>query len=239
MLEVVLSLIPLSLGIVLSPLAIMALVAVLLSQRARANGVGFLIGWAVAIIVLLGVSFAIFALLGVTERADPPPWVAVVRLILAVVLIVAAVFIFRRGRTRIVAMAHASTPHQVVDAAPQLPGWLRAVDTFTPARSSTLGFGIFALNPVDASCAILAALDIRLGDLDTTQSVVISIVFVALGILPIAIPVFLTITKGEKAAPVLAKLRRWIASHTTDLNAALLLFIALLQIQKGISGLLG
>jgi hypothetical protein len=36
--ELILGLVPVALGVVLSPLAIMALVAVLLSQNARANG---------------------------------------------------------------------------------------------------------------------------------------------------------------------------------------------------------
>ncbi|MGG7465902.1 MULTISPECIES: GAP family protein [unclassified Plantibacter] len=236
--EVVLSLLPLVLGVVLSPLAIMALVAVLLSRNARANGVMFLIGWALAVVVVLGVSFLIFTALAVHDRQAPPLWVAVVRIVLAVVLILGAVFVYRRGKARIEKMAVATTPAQVVAAAPQLPGWLHAVESFSPFRSFLLGFGIFLLNPVDASCAILASLELRLADLPVGQTIAVAVVFAVLGVLPIALPVVFTLVRGEAAQPLLDRTRTWIAGHTNVLNAALLLVIAVLQLQKGISALL-
>jgi len=236
--DLVVSLIPLALGIIASPLAIMALVAVLLSARARENGIAYLLGWTVAIIVVLSLSFLVLALLGVTERGEPPLWVAWVRLVLGAFLVVAAVVVFRRGRARTAAMAVATTPTDVVEAAPQLPGWLHAVDSFTPARSGALGFGIFALNPVDVSCAVLAAVDIRLGTEASSVAAVVAVLFTLVGVLPIAIPVFLVLVKGERAAPVLSRLRTWIAKHSVELNAALLLFIGLIQLQKAIAGLI-
>ncbi|MGA9872997.1 MAG: hypothetical protein WBQ44_17885 [Rhodococcus sp. (in: high G+C Gram-positive bacteria)] len=42
--SLILSLIPVSLGIVMSPLAVIAVVAVLFSQHARQNSVAFLVG---------------------------------------------------------------------------------------------------------------------------------------------------------------------------------------------------
>lgn len=237
--ELVLALLPLALGVVLSPLAIMALVAVLLSKNARANGTMFMIGWAAAVVVVLSLSFAIFTVLEVHERSAPPLWVPVVRLVLGAGLIVAAVFVLRRGRVKAQQMAAALTPGDVAAAAPQLPGWLHAVETFTPRRSLVLGFGIFVLNPVDASCAILAALDLRLAPLPGVQLFVVAVVFAVLGILPIAAPVIFTLVQGAAAKPLLDRTREWIAGHTSLLNALLLMIIALLQIQKGVSAILG
>lgn len=239
MLDLVISLLPLALGIVMSPLAIMALVAVLLSDRARQNGVAYFVGWTIAIITVVAVSLLLFSLAGIDERSEPPAWTYVVRLLLGVLLALAAVLVYRRGRARVLAMASAVTPGDVVAAAPQLPGWLHAVASFTPARSGALGFGIFALNPVDLSCAVIAGLDIHLAAVSAPATVAVSVVFVAVGAAPIAIPVFLVLAKREKAVPVLTRLRTWIASHSTLLNAALLLFIAIVQLQKAISGLIG
>jgi len=237
--DLVISLLPVALGIVMSPLAIMALVAVLLSDRARQNGVAYLLGWTVAIVVVLAVSLLLFALGGIDDRGEPPAWTYGVRLLLGVLLALAAVVVYRRGRARVVAMASAVTPSDVVEAAPQLPGWLHAVASFTPARSAALGFGIFALNPVDLSCAVIAGLDIHLAAVSGPATTAVSIAFVAVGVAPIAIPVFLVLAQGERATPVLERLRGWIASHSTQLNAALLLFIAIVQLQKAISGLIG
>ena len=235
--ELVVSLLPLALGVVMSPLAIMALVAVLVSKRARANGTAYLVGWAVALIAILAVSFAVFGFLEVRQYGQPPLWTAYVRLVIAVLLIAAAVWVYRRGHDRTKAMAAATTPGDVVAAAPQLPGWLRAVDHFTPARSLLLGFGIFALNPVDVSCAVLAMLDVRGAAVSPADAAVVIVVFAAVGILPIAAPVFYTLVKGAAADPLLERVRSWIAGHTSVLNAGLLVLIGAMQLQKSLSAL--
>jgi len=236
--DLVLSLLPLALGIVMSPLAIMALVAVLLSRRARVTGVFFALGWALGIAIGLGASYAVLGLFDLQPRSTPPDWVSAARLVFALVLILGAVYIYRKGHARAVAMAHARTPTDVTEAAPQLPGWLRSVETFTPTRSLLLGVGIFVLNPVDLSCAIIAALDVRLAGFGGTTDALVLIVFGVVGILPILIPVLLLLVRGEQATPVLASIRTWIASHTSVLNAALVLVIALLQLQKAVSAFL-
>ena len=233
--EPVISLIPLALGVVMSPLAIMALVAVLVSKRARANGIAYLIGWSVALIAILAASFALFGLLEVRQYGQPPLWSAYVRLFIALLLIVGAVYVYRRGRDRTRQMAKAVTPGDVVAAAPQLPGWLRAVDRFTPARSLLLGFGIFALNPVDLSCAVLAMLDVRGAAVSPANAAVVIVAFAAVGILPIAAPVFYTLVRGAAADELLERVRLWIAGHTSALNAGLLVLIGAMQLQKALS----
>lgn len=115
-------------------------------------------------------------------------------------------------------MAEASTPREVAEAAPQLPGVLQKDDTFTPGRSLALGFGIFAFNPVDASCAILAALDVRIADVSSTEA---ALAIVAFALVSIAVPVVRLLMKGAQAQPVLSSIRRWIATNTSLLNAPL------------------
>lgn len=236
--DLIVALLPLALGIVMSPLAIMALVAVLLSERARKNGVAFFLGWTLAVAISLGVSFAVFGFLEIHERSVPPLWVPVVRLAIGALLLIGAVWIYRKGAAHATAMAAAQSPTEVAEAAPQLPGWLQKVGSFTPGRSFALGLGIFILNPVDASCAVLASLDVRLADLDPGSNAVALIGFGIIGVLPIGIPVLLLLARGEKATPVLTRIRSWIATHTSVLNAALVVVIAGLQIQKAVSAFL-
>ncbi|MCT9819220.1 GAP family protein [Microbacterium sp. W1N] len=236
--ELVLQLIPVALGIVLSPLAIMALVAILVSRLARVNGVAFLIGWAAGVIAVLLLGLWIFAALDVQAPQKPPVWVDLLRIAIALFLLGAAVWVYRKGHAHVKAMAVATTPQAVVAAAPQLPGWLQTVSTFRPGRSAALGLGIFVLNPVDASCALLAALDLTLAGLDTAPLVGVVAVFWVVSVLPIAIPVIYVLVRGAAAQPSLDRLRDWVATHTNVLNAALLLVIAVLQLQKGISALL-
>ncbi|MBT1671709.1 GAP family protein [Curtobacterium flaccumfaciens] len=226
-----------ALGILLSPLAIMALVAELLSRRYRANGLAFFIGWLLATVVVVGLSVAVFTAIDFHPRTDTPLWLGVIRLVIALGLIAAALWVYRRGGRNLTKMAAASTPEQVAAAAPQLPGWLQKVSEFTPGRSFALGFGIFAINPVDASCAIIAGLDIAGAQVTIVEGTVVAAGFVIVGVAPIAVPVFYVLARGEAAAPVLERLRGWIARHTNVLNAALILVIGVLQLQKAVSAL--
>lgn len=236
--DLIVGLIAPALGIVLSPLAIMALVAELLSQRHRANGIAYLIGWMLAVIVVVGIFFAVFTAVDFHPSSDTPTWAAIVRLVIAVGLLGAAAWVWLHGGRRLRAMATAANPQDVVAAAPQLPGWLRKVDTFTPGRSFALGFGIFAINPVDASCAILAGLDLAASTAAPGATAAVAVGFVAVGVAPIAIPVTYVLVRGTAADPVLERLRTWIAGNTNILNAALIAVIAVLQLQKAISALL-
>ncbi len=111
--DLILQLIPLVLGIALSPLAIMALVAILVSPRARANGVAFLIGWSVGAVGVPLLGLWLFSVLAVHELQDPPLWVAVLRILVGLLLIAAAVWTYRRGRAHVRAMAAATTPQEV------------------------------------------------------------------------------------------------------------------------------
>jgi hypothetical protein len=232
----IVQLVPVALGVVLSPLAIMALVAILLSRLARVNGIAYLIGWAIGICGLLALFLWLFTLLEVQARHEPPLWVALLRLVIGLLLVGAAVWVYRRGADRIRRMAAASSPKEVARAA-TLPGWLQSVSTFRPGRSLLLGVGLFVVNPVDASCAIIAALDIALAPISTGASIGVAIVFAVVGILPIAIPVLWVVFAGAKAQPGLDRIRTWIAGNTHVMNAGLLLVIGALQLEKAITAL--
>jgi len=233
--DLILGLVPLLFGILLSPLALMALIAVLVSPRARVGGIAFALGWLAGIALVLAVAFLVFGALQVRALREPPLWVPILRLLLGLLLVGAAIVVYRRGRARIVQMAQARSPRDVAAAAPQLPGWLQQVETFRPVRTFFLGLGLFVVNPVDASCAIIAALDARLAGVTTAQAVIVLVVFGLVGSLSIVLPVLLVVVRGTAAEPLLARTRTWVAGNTHVLNAALLLVIGALQLQKALS----
>ena len=235
--ELVVALLPVLLGVVLSPLAIMALVAVLVSRHPRANGIAYLLGWLLGLGGLLALFLWVFRSAAVHEQYEPPLWVPLVRLLLGLFLTGAAVWVYRQGKARIAAMAGASSPREVVAASPQLPGWLHSVETFRPGRTFLLGLALFVLNPVDASCAVIAALDISLADVTPAATIGVTVVFAALGTLPIAVPVLFVVARGVAARPALERLRTWVAGNTHVLNAAMLLVIGVLQLDKALTSL--
>src|SRR5690349_8119414 len=90
---------PLGVGVALSPVPIIAVVLMLGTPRARSNGPAFLLGW------LLGLGLAGTIVLVVSNGADassddgPASWVSVLRLVLGVLLLLLAVKQWR-GRPR-------------------------------------------------------------------------------------------------------------------------------------------
>ncbi|PYI38053.1 hypothetical protein CVS30_12605 [Arthrobacter psychrolactophilus] len=237
MIDLAWELIPALLGIVASPLAIIAMIAVLLSRNSQQNGIMYWIGWTCAVLISVGLGYWIFARIEVDLTAEPPAWVPVVRFIFGLFLVAGAVWTYRRSRLKLTAMARADSLEDVVAAAPQLPGWLKTVDTFTAPRSFCLGLGIFLLNPINLSCAAVAALDIRLADLSTQVSMTFLIVFMILCIVPFSVPVILTLLQREKAGPVLERMRGWIVKNNANMSTIFLSLLAFMQIQKSLAEL--
>lgn len=231
------ALLPAAFGIVLSPLAVVAVVAVLTSPRGRSSSIAYLVGWVVGIAGSFGVAFFVLRALQIHRPSRQPGWVGALHLVLGLVLVAGAVWVLRRQRSRVRAMAAASTPTQVVQAAPQLPGWLHAVEHFTPTRSGLLGCGLFILNPIDLSCAIAAALELALGSAPGPTQLVVAVVFVVLSSSSVLVPVAIVVVRGPAATPFVTAMRTWIAGHTSLLNALLLALIGALQLIKALQSL--
>lgn len=226
-----------SLGVVMSPLAVIAVVAVLFSEQARANSIAYLTGWILGSVFSVSAAYGVLTVLEVHERRDPPVWVPLTHILVGGVLLAGAWFVLTRGRQHLRAMAHASTAHEVGAAAPQLPTMLQSVTHFNPARSALLGFALFVLNPVDVSCAIAAALDIRLSSVTTAEQLIVATVFILVGASSVAIPVAILLIRRENALRPLERIRTWIATNTKLLNVGLLILIAIMQLNKGIQGI--
>ncbi|WP_376784073.1 GAP family protein [Leifsonia aquatica] len=75
----------------------MALIAVLVSSRARVGGIAFALGWLAGIALVLTVAFLVFGALQVRALREPPLWVPILRLVLGLLLVGAAVVVYRRG----------------------------------------------------------------------------------------------------------------------------------------------
>ena len=229
-------LLPVAFGIVLSPIPIIVAVAVLFSDRPRANSVAYLIGWLVGIVSAVGVSYAIMTALEVHERRDPPQWVSVLHLVLGAVLLVSAYRIFAVTRHRLPKIVEAGGPGEAAQVL-DLPKPLQRVTHYGPVKSGLLGVVMFWVNPVDVSCAIAASLDFRLSDVGTGTQWVIFVVFVAVSVSSIAVPVLMLLILGERAKEPLLQLRTFIATNTKLLNVGLVVLIGVLQVNKGIQGL--
>lgn len=228
---VVVQLIPLALGIIMSPLAVIGVVAVLLSARARQNSLAFLAGWTLGACAAIGVTYLILSQLVMHEHHDPPVWVSLLHLALAVIFTIGAAVMFAASRR----IKQLNTQRgQDTEVTPELPTYFQAISEFGPGKSFSLGVGLFVLNPVDLSCGIAAALTLKLSGLSTSLLWGTAIVFVIVSISSVAVPVFFLLIRGERAQGPLTDLRTWIATHTKLLNVGLLVLLAAMQFTKAL-----
>jgi threonine/homoserine/homoserine lactone efflux protein len=126
-------LLPLAIGIAISPIPIIAVILMLLSRKATATSTGFLLGWVVGIVLVTVVVLALVGQAGNTAGGEPSTLSSVLKLVLGAALILLAV---RQWQGR---------PKEGETAA--MPKWMDAIESFTFVRALLLGFGLSAINP--------------------------------------------------------------------------------------------
>jgi threonine/homoserine/homoserine lactone efflux protein len=210
-------------GVALSPIPIIGVVLMLGTPQARANGLAFIAGWifglaVVGTIVLLAASGA-----GASNSGAPADWVSLVKLLLGVLLVIVAV---RQWHAR---------PHG--SAEPELPGWMKAIDTFTPPKAAGMAVLLSAVNPKNLLLVVGAAAAIAQTGASTVGQAVALLVFVLLGTLGPGIPVAIYFLMRERAATILEGMRGWMARENTTIMAVLCAVIGAKLIGDAVSGL--
>ena len=215
---------PLALGIAISPIPIIAAILMLLSPKARVTSVGFLLGWVLGIVVAV----VLFTLLASVIPEDDPdaskPISGVIKIVLGLALLSLAL---RRWRSR---------PKPGDEAA--LPNCMAAFDEMTAGRGLVLGFLLSAVNPKNLLMTVSAGVTIADGALDTGQQVVAVVVFTALAASTVVLPVVAYLVAKERMRRPLEDLRGWLQANNATVMAVLILVIGVTQVGKGLGGLL-
>lgn len=214
---------PVAVGVLISPLPIVAVVLMLVSGRAKANAFAFLVGWFVAV---GAVTLLVATLAGAATPDDegPPLWAAILKIVLGVLLLLLAVKQWR-GRPR-------------AGVEPPAPKWMAAIDAFTPVKAAGLAVLLGAVNPknlllvVSGGAAIASA-----APADTNAQVVASVVFALVASVGVATPVFIYLFMGSRAATMLDELKAWMIHNNAVIMAVLLLVIGAKTLGDGVAAL--
>lgn len=212
---------PIAIGVMVSPLPIVAVVLMLLSNNARANAFAFVLTWLVAIALLTGiVAFLAGAATGTDEA--PPVWVSVVKIVLGALLLLLSV---RNWRSR---------PDEGQE--PPAPKWMAALDGFTPVKSAGLSVLLADVNPKNLLLVVSGGTAIAAGAAGSTSAkVTATIVFAVVASLGVAAPVVIYLALGDRAGPVLENLRTWLVHNNAAIMAVLLLVLGGKMVGDGIS----
>ena len=213
----------LGVGVALSPVPIIAVVLMLGTPRARANGLAFVLGWVAGLAVAGTVILLVSSGADASEGGDPATWVGVLKIALGLLLLLVAA---RTWQVR---------PRGGREGA--LPKWMQTIDTFTASKA--LGFGalLSGVNPKNLLLTVGAAAAIAQTGVPAGEQAVALAVFVVVGTLGPGIPVAIYFAMGERADRLLDNLKAWMGAHNAAIMAVLCLVIAAKLIGDGISGL--
>ena len=211
---------PLALGIAISPIPIIAAILMLLSPKARGTSIGFLLGWVLGVVVAVVVFTFVSSLLTPSDGDDSKPIAGTVKIVLGVVLLLLAV---RQWR---------SQPARGTD--PPLPKWMAAIDSMTAVRALLLGLALSALNPKNLLMSVAAGVAIGFGGLSFGESALVTAIFTIIAASTVGAPVIAYLIAADRMAAPLESLRQWLVEHNAAVMAVLLLVIGVVLIGKGI-----
>lgn len=220
--EAIGDLLPSAVGVAVSPVPIVAVILMLGTPRARSNGPAFAAGWVVSLVV---VSVVVLLVAGGADDADggTSTMVDVLKLSFGLLLLLVAV---QQWRAR-----------PAAGQEPEMPKWMNALDRFTAGRSLGLGAVLSGINPKNLALTLAAAASIAQAGLSSGGDVVAVTVFVVIGSLTVAGPVFAYLLAGERVRHPLETAKQFMADNNAVIMAVVCLVLASKLVGNGIAGL--
>jgi len=209
-----------AIGVAISPVPIIAVILMLFSQRARVNGLVFLLGWVLALGVVTTVVYVISDQSDAATSTSASDAISWGKIVLGVLLLLLAVRNWQN--------------HPAAGAEPEMPTWMASVDTLSPGKALGLGVLLAGVNPKNLLLAAGAAAGLAQLGLPTNDAVVSLIVFIVVGSITIAGPVVYYLLGGEHAKTGLDSLKVWLSMHNAAVMAVLFLVFGVNLIAKGI-----
>jgi len=211
---------PFAIGIAISPLPIIVVILTLLSPRARTSSVGFLIGWVVGILAVIVALTAVSTIL--PERADSAPstWSGILKLALGVLLLLLAVKQWRK-RPR-------------ADETPELPGWMKKVDSLRFGGGVRLGLFLSVANPKNVILSTSVGVDLGTSDLPFGALAVATGVFALIAASTVLIPVIAYAIAARRLHAPLESLHTWLTRENHTIMGVLFVVLGSVTLGKGI-----
>ena len=207
-------------GVAISPVPVIAVILMLFSRRATANGLAFVLGWVLALSLVGTV-----VLLAGLEGSDGAPASAVAGL----KLVIGVLFLFLGWRQ------WSSRPRRGTQ--PTLPSWMAAIDGLTPVKAFGLAALLGGVNPKNLGLTLAAATTISAQALSVGGDVVAMGVFVLVASSTVAGPVLYQMVAGAKAKSALTSLRTWLEANNNTVMMVLLVVLGAKLLGDGIAGL--
>jgi len=199
-------------GVALSPLAIVAVVVMLVSPDGARPAWAFAGAWVLSLGVVSTVVLLVADGADASRNGAPASWVSVVKIVLGLLLVLFGARQWHRRKGR---GTEAATP-----------GWMRHLDNVTMARAAGLAAAFNLAKPKNLLLTIGAGVAVaQVGATPTGQASAVC-VFVVLGSVGLAIPLAIHVLMPTRGIDLLIELRDWMVQENVAIIAVLCLVIA-------------
>lgn len=220
--EAIGQMLPMAVGAAISPFPIIAVVLMLVTPRGKVNGLGFLLGWVVGLVIVGAIVLSVASGANASDDGQPATWVSVLKLALGLGALALGVKQYR-GRPR-------------GGETPPSPSWMQALDHFTPVKAAGLGVMLAAVNPKNLLLSVAGAAAIAQTGIDAGEQAIAYAVFVLVASAGVALPLAAALVMGERASAPLDELKEWLARSNAVIVAVLMVVIGSKLIGDAISG---
>lgn len=223
--NVIAAILPLAIGVALSPLPIIAVILMLFTKNARSTSLGFLIGWFLGVAVVATVVVFVVDPAQQATGGEESPLSILLHLVLGVLLLVLA---YRDWKKR-------PEPGEQVE----MPKWMSSIDNMTAGKALVMGAALAGLNPKNLALTASAGVVIAAAGLTTSEAVAALLIFILVACVSVAAPVILNLALGDKATPTLNSWKAWLTHNNATVMMVLCLIFGVVMLSKGLGALIG
>lgn len=210
---------PLALGVAMSPMPIVAAILLLLSPNSRVTSLGYLAGWLAGIAIPVTVFTLLSAIVPRRYPDQAEPILASVKLVLGAILLVAGALWFRSRRN--------------AAEEPEPPKWALAIDSLTVWRALALGFSFAAINPKNLALALAAGAAVGEATLPPAQDALAVILYTVIASASVGVPVVADLVAPRALLEPLRDLREWLLKNNSTMMAVVLVVLGVILIGAG------
>ncbi|MQY17748.1 GAP family protein [Nocardia macrotermitis] len=209
-------------GVAISPLALVAIIALLTTPRAVANAVTFAITWIVALAAVVAVLVVVGGLVGANHHDRPATWVGWAKLVIGLAALAIA----------------AQQARRALHPEPAPP------ERSSERDHATLGIIALAttlamVNPKNLTQLAAAAVTISSVTPGHGARVIASVVFLLVASLCVTVPLAVRLLAGQRATAALTSWKDWATRHNATIMAVLLTILGTKSIGDAIAALTG
>lgn len=208
-------LLPLALGVAISPIPIVAGLRALLSPKAKATGLVFLAGWLAGLVITLIVFTLLSSILPRRDPSQTGPIAGIIKVVLGVLVVILAVRRFRFG------------PDETRDR--PAPVW----SSITPLHGLRDGFIRSAIVPQNLLLVVAAGTVLGTAALPVDQTAVAVVVFTVIASSTVWVPVIAHLVAPQATALPQRTLREWSLRNSATARGVALLILGAFLVGNG------